>query len=322
MTLSEDLQAADELIARVDQLHSAPQIAQKILSLTRDLDFNMDEVAKCLENDPALAAKILRVVNSSRYGLRHDVSCIRQAATYIGQRSLRLLTLTFGLVDSLTRGPAAKLYSDYWRRALTMATAASQLAALDEDVANHDAYTGGLLADVGMLVFAQFHAEAYTELCETAPHGPELIDRERERFGCGHPTLGARLLQRWELPEPLIDAVADHHGDPATGTGLQIAVRTGDMMADALWTPNSPNIMAVKLLTQREFSLDTDGFIDLALCCQREVTECAIAFNLQLQGSIDCDQLIEEARRQHDEASLETALELDSLIMAFEDRSC
>ena len=93
------------------------------------------------------------------------------------------------------------------------------------------------------------------------------------------------------------------------------------MMADALWTPNS-NVMAVKLLIQREFSLDTNGFIDLDLCCQREITECAVAFNLQFQGSIDCDQIIEEARRQHDEASLETAPELDSLIMAFKDCSC
>ena len=96
----ETLKAADKLIGKIDQLHSSPQVSQKILNLTKNSDYNLNEVTKWLENDPAMTTRILRTINSSRYGLRHKVTNVRQAAAYIGQRSLRLITLTFGLVET------------------------------------------------------------------------------------------------------------------------------------------------------------------------------------------------------------------------------
>ena len=319
---SDDLAAADRLIAAIDRLHSAPQIAQQVLILTRDPEFDIRDVAACLEKDPALAARILRVVNSSRYGLRHPVTSIRQAASYIGQRSIRLITLTFGLVETLAQGAAQELFLTYWQRALTMAAVASRLTTVDARRETDDAYTAGLLADIGMLVFAQLRTEPYTQLCESTPHGLQLVAEERRAFGFGHPALGARLLETWEVPATLVSAVLRHHEPtPDQDNRLLLAVQAGDLMADALWTPNSSNVLPAKLLMQQTFGFDTDAFIDLALSCRTEIEEASDLFGVRVGLPMNCDTLVEQARQQYADISLQTALELDSLVTAFEEFS-
>ncbi len=313
--------ALDGFLDRMDQLHSAPQVAQKILQLTRDAEFDVDQVARCIESDPALTAKILRVANSSKYGLRHKVNGVRQAVTFIGQRSLRLIALTFGLVDSLARGAKGKKYTEFWRRSLTMGSVSSELAKLTPDARSDEAYSTGLLADMGELIFAQLEPERFFPISDNYPHGQELVAAERQEFGFAHPELGARLLQRWELPEELIEAVALHHiADEAT-EGLALAVRAGDLMADALWTPHSKQVAASKILLQQQYNLDLDGYIAMAVECKGEIQENADMFGVSLPGSIDCDALLEEARKVHVEASLEAALDLDSITAAIEDHS-
>ncbi len=313
--------AVDGFLDRMDQLHSAPQVAQKILLLTRDPEFDVRKVVVCIESDPALSAKILRVANSSRYGLRHKVTSVRHAVTFIGQRSLRLIALTFGLVESLTRGARGEQYSEFWRRSLTIATVAAELAKSKRDLNADEAYSAGLLADMGELIFAQLEPERFFELVDRYPHGPDLLQAERDEFGFAHPELGARLLQRWELPAELVEAVALHHVDEDETGLLTLAVHAGDMMAHALWTPRSPYVAMSQAFLKQEFGLDLDGYIALAVDCQREIDENAKMFGIALPGTIDCEMLLEEARRAHDEASLEAALDLDSITSAIDDTS-
>src|SRR5438309_12103419 len=90
--------ALEKLVRQIDRLHSGAGVAQRILALIRDPDFDMAEVAECLEHDPALSARILGMVNSSRYGLAHRIASIRHAAAFLGRRSLQLVTLSFSLV--------------------------------------------------------------------------------------------------------------------------------------------------------------------------------------------------------------------------------
>jgi HD-like signal output (HDOD) protein len=301
---SETLKAADRLIGKIDQLSSSQQISQKILSLTKNPEYKLDEVTKWLENDPAMTARILRTVNSSRYGLRHKVTNVKQAAAYIGQRSLRLITLTFGLVETMTRGTASNLYMEYWRRALTMATVSAHYAASKKNISAEDSYTGGLLADMGVLVFAQVHADEYSELFDSVDHGPELLELEQQQFGCDHATLGARLLEQWELPETLVTAVMHHHEDREEASPLEAAIRIGDIMADALWKLDPCHIAFVRAFLQRELGFDTDDFIDFVLVCRDEVTENAEMFGIKLDEIIDTDQFISETLALVDEEEL------------------
>jgi HD-like signal output (HDOD) protein len=314
----DDLREMDALLNWVGQLHSAPQIAQRVLKLTSDVQFDVREVVSCLESDPALAARILRVVNSSNYGLARRVTNLPQAVAFMGQRALRMVTMTFSLVETLTHGEAGRLYYDYWRRALTTAVVASRLAQLKPQLDRDVVYSAGLLADLGILALAQDRGEAYTALYQRQPHGPELVAAEREAFAFGHPALGAHLLRRWGFPLTLIEAAARHHDESPDPVPLEAAVRAGNLMADVLWTPQSPHLASVRLLLMGHFNLNLDGFIGLARDCKNDVLLNAELFGFQLQGKIDCEALLAQARQQHLDVSLEVAMELDSLIAVYD----
>jgi HD-like signal output (HDOD) protein len=306
-------QLIEGLIDRVEQLHSSPLVACKILDLLKDPEFDVRQVERQLETDPALAAAILRLVNSSCFGLAQRISSLRQAITLLGARSLRLTVLSFGLVGRLTWGAPGRVCSDYWRRALTMATAASLLSADREGVRPDEAYSAGLLADVGVLALAQLHTGRYVSLYQQHPHGRELVEAEREQFGFDHGTLGSHLLARWSLPKKLTRAVFSHHAERPRPGALDLAVLAGDMLADALWEPDTPRLPEAQRLLLERFDLGLDGFISLALKCKSDIAENADLFHVELVGSINCDALLEKALHLYREEALATALDLDSL---------
>ncbi len=313
MTTTGNSEALDRLIRQIDRLHSGPGVAQKILALIRDPEFDMVQVAECLEHDPALSARILGVVNSSRYGLAHKIASIRHAAAFLGRRSLQLVTLSFTLLETFSRGPYRQMYLDYWRRALTMATVAHRIAERTASVNGDEAYAAGLVADLGVLALAQVVGENYVAMYLKHPHGPELVAVETQSLGFSHADVGARLLERWGLPESVVSAVGGHHDAGVGGEPIELAVRAGWLMSEALWTPNSPHVTAARTFLQEECRLNLDDFIDLALKCRSDIDESAEAFGVKMEKVVNCQQLIDEARRVSLETALEAALELDAI---------
>ena len=265
--------AAERFADTLGQLQGSRGVARRLMALTSDPEFDLREVVNCLESDPALAAKTLRVVNSSRYGLRHRVGSVRQAASLLGQKSLRLFAVSFSLMDGLTKGPAAPLAAGYGRRAVLMASAAARLAKLQGGLAADEAYTAGLLADVGVLIFAQYQPKIYLPAYESCFHGPELVLAERELFETTHPELGARFLARWGVPAPVVAAVTTHHADPAlelaaaiadgelseadsrTAAPLAAALRAADLFAAALADSTPSRVRAAAAALKREFDV-------------------------------------------------------------------
>jgi HD-like signal output (HDOD) protein len=310
----------DALLQQADRLHSAPTIALKIVEITRDPDFEIREVVTCLEHDPPLAGSILRLVNSSHFGLAHQVSSVQQAVAYLGRRALRLAVISFGMVKNLTSNAPGQLYGLYWKRSLTMACAA-RLCAQHIEADADEAFTGGLLADLGMLVLAQVHAEEYVRVAIDNADSDKLVESEQEYFGFDHAAVTARLLEQWQLPDELIEATASHHRWQRSGPPLTLLIYLSHLFSEILWTPMSPHMQAFQSLLAEQFDCDIDTLVDLALGCQQAVRESAEIFQVQLSGEIDIDAVQREARRQFESAALEATLDLDSLEAIFEDHS-
>ncbi len=319
-SVSDCTNAAEALIDRLDRLHSAPQIAQQVVRLTKDPNFDVQDIVACIQRDPALTARVLSVVNSSRYALQNKATNVKQAVNYLGPRTIRLITLTFGLVDSLSNGVSASVYQTYWRRALTMASLSCRLAEQRDDVDVDDAYTAGLLADVGVLVLAQFHTDQCAALTESFTHGPELIAAELFEFGVGHSMLGARLFERWGAADDLVEAIEGHHfDDPVSESPLALTVRTASLLADAILTPQSESVVTAKNLLNEEFGLDTDALIDLVLDAEETINREAEEFSLGIGNPIDSQNLIAQAQRLFTDAAFDSALDIDTLTAAVDD---
>lgn len=303
----------DRFVDRIERLHTAPQVACQVLTVLRDPEFDTRRLVQCLEADPALAASVLRLVNSSYFGLARHIGSLRDAVTYLGSRSLRLAVLSFGLLKALAADAPAHLYQDYWRRSLTMGSVSSRLAGFKPELPADDAYCAGLLSDVGMLLLAQLETTSYVNLYQRTGHSTLLVESERELYGFDHGALGARLMHRWSLPECLTKAVAGHHAPCVPDDPFPLVVYVSNLISDALWTPRAPQVHEARRLLDSEFGVGTDGFITLAVECKRAINESARIYQVHFSRQIDCDELLREAQRQYREEAMEAAIDWDSL---------
>lgn len=275
---------ADHFVQRLDRLHSAPKVAQQILQLTRNPESRIDEIVRCIEHDPGLAAKILQVVNSSKYGVSRQITSIKHAVSYLGKDAIRMLTISFSMVESLTRRSKGRIFADYWQRALTIASISSHLANHHKCLKKDEAYTAGLLADVGILVFSQVEREQYSLIYESYPHGEQLLLGEQRYFGFDHAVLGSRLLHHWSLPPEMVTAIEQHHGTGQHGAPLGMAVRTGSLLAGSLWNCSSDEYLEAEEILQTYFDLDEAQIESMIESCKQDITESAAFFGVNLEG--------------------------------------
>jgi HD-like signal output (HDOD) protein/GGDEF domain-containing protein len=182
-------------------------VAAEVLELTADPQIDARRLKECIERDPALAAKVLRVVNSSLFGLSRNVRDLNQALAMLGTKPLKLLVLGFSLPDSLFRDLGRNFLARYWQRTLIKAVAAREVCESAWRMAGDEAFLAGLLQELGMLVLAQDLGAPYVQFVERAwVEGADVAEGERAALGFDHGDVTERLLARWQLPETLVAA--------------------------------------------------------------------------------------------------------------------
>jgi diguanylate cyclase (GGDEF)-like protein len=194
------------------RLPTAPAIAARILDAVRDDGDSYRALAAVIATDPALAARLLSVANSSLYAQTSKVTRIEQAIALLGLNLVKNIALSFAVVRGLeTNGQFGFDFSRFLKRAVTGAVAAEMIGK-QIGHPNEDPFACALLQDVGMLVFALVVPEEYASVLEEEASSPEhLCVLETRRFGCDHQELGAETLRRWGLPESLAEPIRHHH---------------------------------------------------------------------------------------------------------------
>src|SRR3990172_4386482 len=126
--MSDPTTPLDRLAAKAGQFYSLPVVAMKVLELTNNPKVDIAALKQCIENDPALTTKVLRVVNSSLFGLSRTVSDLNQALALLGTKPLKLLVLGFSLPGGFFAGVAGEIIARYWRHTLVKAVAAREIS--------------------------------------------------------------------------------------------------------------------------------------------------------------------------------------------------
>jgi HD-like signal output (HDOD) protein/GGDEF domain-containing protein len=198
----------ERLVDRCGQLYSLPTVAVRVLALTESPTVDARAIKECIENDPALTSKVLRMVNSSLFGLSREVTDLTQAIGLLGINPLKLLVLGFSLPDRLYAGINGDILRRYWHRTLVKAVAAREISQSILGKPGDEAFIAGLLQDIGALVLLQELGEGYARLFAAAlERSANVGGTERATLGFDHATLSARLLERWKLPAQLVIAV-------------------------------------------------------------------------------------------------------------------
>jgi putative nucleotidyltransferase with HDIG domain len=210
-----------ELMA-VEKLPSAPEIARKTLATVNRDNVNLIDLAKLIERDQALAARLLRIANGALFAFRSRVSNIQQAVTLLGLGRVRDLVLGLSVWGALGDGSSVagrKFRKKMWVHSSMVAAAAKMLS---ERVRNDEGatFTAGLLHDVGKLVLGLRLGDTYWELLDDAADDGGAAEVEMAALGCHHATVGGWLLQLWGMPADLVDAVALHTEPIAVDHGM------------------------------------------------------------------------------------------------------
>jgi len=265
---------------------------------------------------------LLRVVNSSLFGLVRPVADLSQAVAMLGANALKLLVLGFSLPEQLFAQKASDVLRLYWRRALTRAVAARDLAALIIDKHGDEAFIAGLLGDLGILVFVQEGEDRYLRLFLRArDEGTPLVEAERRVYGFNHVDLTTRLLEEWKLPATIIDAVrggfqetaADSQATRARGAsskGPRTILCCANMLAELLVAERTELWPELLDIADEEWRLGADRLAELSESLEDKVAHLAKALNLELADSRCYRDTLERARKKMIAVSEDAAEEI------------
>jgi HD-like signal output (HDOD) protein len=183
-----------------------PEALVKLSLLLAEDEVNMQSLAHLIETDMALAAAVLKAVNSSLYGLKGRVQSVQQAVTYLGTREVAAVTFEMGLRAVF---PAAPELEPMWQRASVRGVLMGRIGqALSVDP--WGAHSAGLFEECGKAVLFKHAPEVYRPLLAAAANDTELVEREFEAFGVSHDALGAALCESWGLGPAAVASVRHH----------------------------------------------------------------------------------------------------------------
>ena len=203
------------LVGRIRTFPSLPSLYNEVIKELRSADSSLDRIADLIGKDLSMTTKILQLLNSAFYGLPRQITELEEAIGLLGLDTVKSLVLGIQLFSQYDKvKPVFFSIDRLWKHSLTIAKAAREVMLLEsqDETLGDEAYTAGLLHDLGQLVLVTNFDEQYhgAQSLARRNHLP-LWEVERELFGVSHAEIGAYLLGLWGLPIGIVEAAALHH---------------------------------------------------------------------------------------------------------------
>lgn len=203
----------EEIAGRVSELVSLPRAYHRISEMLGDERYGTADIGRVISHDPALTARLLRLVNSAYYRLPRHVDTVPLAINVVGTRALHELVLATAVASAFERIDTRLVdMADFWHHSIYCGLMA-RLLSRELDVGEAEqAFIAGLLHDIGKLaLYHELPDETETILERFAATDAPLHEVERQALGFDHADVGGALLQAWDLPEVYRESVACHH---------------------------------------------------------------------------------------------------------------
>jgi putative nucleotidyltransferase with HDIG domain len=200
-------------IAQHAAIHALPDNAIRIIRMTNEPNCNTAQLYKQISQDAALAARIMQAVNSAYYSLPKKISSLDHAITFMGLRAVKEVTLSSTLASACKPVDLGKYTArDFWDHSLGVAILARELAGQAKTVEPQEAFTAGMLHDVGLLLTTQSVPAQCVQLFTAAEApGRPFTALEQQVFKFDHAELGGRLGDNWQFPPYMSAAIRYHH---------------------------------------------------------------------------------------------------------------
>jgi len=201
------------IIQNIINLPSLPSVTMEIISIIDNPDTDVQTLSKIIAKDQVLASKVLKVANSPFYSYPRVISTIDFAITILGFDTLKEVVISISFINYF-RNYKSKLidFQKFWKHSIISSIICRELAKSIKYKITGEAFVSGLIQDIGIFIMSQFFQNEFKLLVEKINNeNVDFLKVEKEIYGFTHGEIGSWLLERWNFPVHLIEAVSGHH---------------------------------------------------------------------------------------------------------------
>ena len=218
----------DTLLNKIRDIPSLPEVVNRIIQLLGKPNTPASEIAQLIAYDPGLTSKVLRMVNSAAYGFQRQISSVQHAIMILGFNTIRGLVLSASIFKLFEKqgNTNALDQREIWEHSIITAMTARVIATHLRLPEADDAFSAGMLHDVGKMVLDVHFNQDYIRVLKAAQgtfHGETFSELEREILGTTHAEVGSFLANKWKLPIS-ISQVIEYHHTPEKATSCESLV--------------------------------------------------------------------------------------------------
>lgn len=285
-------------------LPSLPAIAVQIIEASKNPDISLRDVASIISSDPAIAAKLLRLANSPLYSQRRTIHNLREALTMLGFNAALTIALSFTLFQSLQLKQNIQCNHDnYWKRSILAAEIARSLGRQFGLAKTEDLFLVGLLQDIGILALENLNPSPYLNYDKTCIKHSERINLERNLLQLEHSSVSAWLLESWNFPDRIVNAISHSHSlnneievQSDAERQFHLCLGFSGVLADLWLEENHDELFESTIEASRlVLNIDTEEFNQLISHINQQLVTISSLFEINLDDEIKQGKLLDEA---------------------------
>lgn len=238
-------QIAHAAVKQLSHIATLPEVTLGIIELVENPNSSAQDLNGLIGRDPALSARVLKVVNSAFYGLPRQIGSINRAISLLGLNAVKNIAIAASLAKLFRGGALCDRFDakELWSHSIAVATAAKLLAKEARMSSGDEAFLAGLMHDIGIMVALQTDraklAQVFASMQFNSDGTPAMDFRfiERHEFGADHGHFGEALCEQWKFPRSLVLACGHHH-DPTSAPAGSRQIPWIVFIADRLATEN------------------------------------------------------------------------------------
>lgn len=222
----------DDLLDSLATMPASQSTVLAVMRMATDPEAGPADVARLCASDPVLTTQLLRVANSAAFGMSSQVTTLQRAVVVMGMSTVRSVAAA-AVASATANAGTVRPPASFWVTAAATATGAALLARR-VGASRDEAFCVGVLHELGAALLLRVDPDGWPQLvAECMARGESPVIAERERYGVDHAWAAARVLQSWDFPTSLCDAVARHHDASASSllSPLPAALRAGRALA-------------------------------------------------------------------------------------------